>query len=163
MGERIGSAMNIKVETRTPGRSHNQTLYKIRGEDMKLEEELIRDLLLHIEEHADKPHSRLEDISLKGWTSEQVAYHVMLAEEGGFINATIEDLPDTDDNDQIHISYTVHRLTMQGHELLDVIRDPKYWRAVKHYAKKIRSGTLSVLSVAAKEVLKKAITVGGAA
>lgn len=112
---------------------------------MKLEMELLRDLLLHVEEHAKRPISDIESIELNGWSEDQVAYHVILAEEDGLIRARIDHLPDDEDPELTYVAYNVHRLTSRGHELLGTIREPKHWKAIKDGSKKAGLATIGAL------------------
>jgi hypothetical protein len=41
---------------------------------MKLEVDLVRQLLLHIEEHAKRPISDLNSIKIDGWMDDQIDY-----------------------------------------------------------------------------------------
>ncbi|WP_411036840.1 DUF2513 domain-containing protein [Shinella sp. BYT-45] len=106
---------------------------------MKLDMDLLREVLLHIEENADRVHSDLSDISIQGWTQEQIAYHVVLAAGDDLIKATIDELPDDEDDELVFVSYSVHRLTMRGHDFLASIREPTNWEAIKAGTKKIGS------------------------
>jgi hypothetical protein len=113
--------------------------------NMKLEMDLLRDLLIFVENNALRPHSDLDDIELPPWGEDQVAYHVTLAEEAGLLIATIDTLPDDDDRRIVHTSYSVHRLTMRGHDLLVSVADPTTWETVKSGAKKVGSLTVGAV------------------
>ena len=110
--------------------------YRVRT-DMKLNMDLVRELLLFIEEKADRPISHIEDITLTGWSANEIAYHVMLLEEAGFIKAEIDTIPDYEDPIILHVTYTINRLTLSGHEFLDAARTPQHWAAIKGYAQKL--------------------------
>lgn len=109
---------------------------------MKLDMDLLREILIFVEEKATRVHSDLESIEIGDWTDEDIAYHIVLAESDGLIKATIDSLPDSDDPYIVHTTYSVHRLTMRGHDFLATIREPSNWEAVKAGTKKI--GAISV-------------------
>lgn len=121
---------------------------------MKLEMDLLRDLLLYVEEHANRPVSEIEDISLDGWQPDEVAYHVILAEEDGLIKAVIEMLPDDTDLALTHVVYTVQRLTSRGHELLGAIREPRHWKVIKDGSKKAGLATIGAIVSFAEAYVK---------
>lgn len=138
--------MRVIVRTGAPHRAHTTIRFQLReGIGVKLEMDLIRDLLLYVEKHAERPESDLENIELKGWSQDQVAYHVILAKEDGLLKATVEKIPDDKDPIITHVGYTVHRLTPRGHELLGVIRVPKHWRTIKDGSKKAGVATIGAL------------------
>lgn len=112
---------------------------------MKLEVDLIRDLLLFVEVNAARPVSHLESIALEGWSEDQIAYHIILAEEDGLIKALVDEVPGNDDPENIYVTYTINRLTSRGHELLGVVRQPKHWRIIKAGAAKAGVATIGAL------------------
>jgi hypothetical protein len=103
---------------------------------MRLEPELLRALLLHVEEHATRAHVELDDIAIDGWSGEAVAYHVKIAAAAGWLDATIEQIPDADDVSVTYVDYSVHGLWMPGHDFLEYVRDDTHWGAVKRAAGK---------------------------
>lgn len=126
------------------------------GRDLKLEMDLLRELLLYVEEKADRPYCDLTDIELKGWTEDQITYHVIMAAEDGLIKATVDGIPDDEDPAIVHMDYSVHRLTMRGHNLLGSIVEPGNWEAIKVGAKKAGAVTVSLLyKVAEAYVMQK--------
>lgn len=52
----------------------------------------------------------------------------------------------------------VLRMTWQGHEFLDRIRDPQIWAKTKEGAKRVGSFSLDVLSDIARGIIKKKIS-----
>lgn len=119
--------------------------------------DLLRALLLHVEEKAVRPHSNLKNIQISGWTGERIAYHVALAKMAGLIKASITELPDEQNNGAMHIAYSVHRLTMNGHELLGAVRSERGWSAVKDSVRKVGIITCGAVAEAAKAHLKSEI------
>lgn len=122
----------------------------VREGDVKLNQDLLRALLLHIEEHATRPISDLQEIEIEGWNEADIAYHVLLAKEAGLIKARIDDVPDADDPGISHIAYSVERLTMEGHGFLGAVRDPKRLRAIKKLAAAAGAETVKTIAVVAE-------------
>lgn len=118
--------------------------YRVRT-DMKLNMDLVRELLLFVEEKADRPISHIEDITLTDWSADEIAYHVMLLEEAGFIKAGIDTVPDYEDPIILHATYTINRLTLSGHEFLDAARTPQHWIAIKGNAQKLGVNSLKAV------------------
>ncbi|MFK9098255.1 DUF2513 domain-containing protein [Pseudomonas guariconensis] len=92
---------------------------------MKLDKELIREILLAVEAH-DDPQGWM-DLRIEGRSSEEVSYHVMLLDEAGLISGI--DLGSIG-----HFEWQPRRLTYKGHEFLDSVRDPEIWRRTKEGA-----------------------------
>lgn len=113
---------------------------------MRLQMDLVRDLLLYIEENAKRPVDDLEDISLPNWREDDIAYHVVLLEEAGLVAATINTIPDSDDPSLVEVLYSVRRLTFNGHEFLNTVREPEQWGIVKEGAKKAGAYTLGAIA-----------------
>lgn len=125
---------------------------------MRLEPDILRELLLHIEEHATEVHSELEEISLEGRSAKQVTYHVVRAEEAGLVQATIDTLPDSTNPSILHVIYTVHSLTFRGHELLGAIRTPKHWKAIKEGSQKAGIATVAAIFSFAEAYVKAKVS-----
>ena len=75
-------------------------------------------------------------------------YHVQLLAEAGFIEA--QNLS----SHQIY-DWRATRLTFQGHEFLDTVRDPEIWRQTKEGASKIAGAGIELLFVLGKAYAKK--------
>ncbi|MFD1197387.1 DUF2513 domain-containing protein [Brucella gallinifaecis] len=112
---------------------------------MKFEIDLLRDLLIYVEENAVDPWSDLVEVSLEGWTPKEITYHVILAEEAGLIKAWLSEIPDAENPINILVSFSIQRLTFNGHELLGSIREPKHWQLIKKGAKSAGIGTVGAL------------------
>jgi len=109
---------------------------------MKRDMELVREILLAIETSDESPLGWIE-ISLPGYSQEDVSYNVELLAEAGFIEA--QDLSSMDGHE-----WHPKRLTWKGHEFLDSIRDPEIWRRTKEAAKKAGGWGIEMLWEAAK-------------
>ena len=101
---------------------------------MRFDKDVMREILLAVEASDEDPRGWIE-ISIQGRSNQEVAYHVQLLDEAGFIEAA--DLSSTTGYD-----WMPKRLTYAGQELLDTIREPEIWRATKETAK--RAGAFSV-------------------
>lgn len=105
---------------------------------MKLDKDLVREILLAIEESEHDPDDSIE-VTVEGRDPRQVSYHLMLLHEAGFVLA--EDLISTDDE----LAWGARRLTYAGHEFLDTVRDGEVWRRTKEGAGKVGGGGLKLL------------------
>ncbi|AGT09979.1 hypothetical protein JCM7686_2939 [Paracoccus aminophilus JCM 7686] len=87
---------------------------------MKLDMELVRDILLWIEENQVTPRAEIDDIPIAGKTDVEIGYHVALLCQAGFLDASLEEVTGTDGED--YLIYTVRTIWMTGHDLLDNLR-----------------------------------------
>lgn len=86
--------------------------------------ELIRKILFRIEDTVDNVVEY--DLEIEGYTKEQVAYHCSILYEGGYIHAYKGIYAE----DELS-SFGVGRLTWEGHEFLDKIREDNIWNKTK--------------------------------
>lgn len=91
---------------------------------MKRDMELIRKILFKIEETIDNVAKY--NLEIEGYTMEQVAYHCSILYEGGYIHAYKGEYG----GDGLY-SFGVGRLTWEGHEFLDKIREDTIWKKTK--------------------------------
>lgn len=91
---------------------------------MKRDMELVRKILFKIEETVDNVTEY--DIKIEGYTMEQVAYHCSILHEGGYISNYKAQYADCG-----IYSFGVGRLTWEGHEFLDKIREDTIWNKTK--------------------------------
>ncbi|WP_434676236.1 DUF2513 domain-containing protein [Pseudomonas sp. D3-10] len=94
---------------------------------MKLDKELVREILLAVEAY-DKPNGWLK-LDIKGWSAQEVSYHVMILDEANLLSGTSL-------GGMNSFEWQPTRLTYKGHEFLDAIRDPEIWRRTKEGAEK---------------------------
>lgn len=93
---------------------------------MKRDWDLVRDLLLAIEEQTGGEVMR--QISMPDrYTSEQVVSHLRLVNEAGFINGNIKFVGD-------HLLLAIHGLSWEGHDFLDSIRNDGVWEKTQEKA-----------------------------
>ena len=105
---------------------------------MKLDHDCIRDVLLSVERlqrfeyrtgtgnflNYSVTRNILEN-DLQNRNAEDICYSVLMLADAGYIIASINH------TDQRVVSYSVHRLTYDGHEYLESIRDGNVWNKVK--------------------------------
>lgn len=101
---------------------------------MKRDMDIIRAILLHISDQ-DKP--TVFEIKLDKYNPEQVAYHVNLLAEAGFITgipsrSAIQPVPE----------WVEVRLTWDGHEFIDAARNETIWAKFKQVVAE-KGGTIS--------------------
>ncbi|QHG68185.1 DUF2513 domain-containing protein [Pseudomonas putida] len=103
---------------------------------MKLDKDLVREILLAVEAH-DKP-DRWISLQISERSDVETSYHVMLLAEAGFLKA---------DNvgGMNSFEWQATRLTYKGHEFLDTVRDPEIWRRTKEGAERAGVAGLGVL------------------
>jgi len=119
---------------------------------MKRDMDLLRDLLLKIEDNKqmdgtrDFMYANPEELGISGFSTEEVAYHIRLLIEGGCVNGAIT----------IAVPMHVIRcLTNQGHDFLDTIRDQGIWEKTKARLAGLPSAPLSVIVQIAMAEFKK--------
>jgi Hypothetical protein (DUF2513) len=125
-----------------------------KNEAMKRDMDLVRDLLLGVE--ADprldgtkwiRPDERdnLGVVGIGPHSKREIAYHLELLIEAGLIEGRsgVDDVP------------AIARLTWQGHEFLDNIRDPEVWAKTKERLQGLQTVALSVIVEVAKAEMKK--------
>jgi hypothetical protein len=113
---------------------------------MKLDNDLVREILLALE--ADQGDPLLpKQLQLPEHTQQEIAYHVALLAEAGFIKAL-------DSSSFDGYDWHPQRLTYHGHEFLNTVRDPAIWRETKDGAKKLGVASVQLLWEIGKGVVK---------
>lgn len=119
---------------------------------MKRDMDLIRDILVAV---SDDPKydavmnnylNAPEELGIYNHSTEEVAYHVLLLIEAGYLHGQLEEsfpIP------------SIKGLTWNGHEFLGSIRDPGIWVRTKERLTGLSGVTLSVVAELAKAELKK--------
>jgi hypothetical protein len=112
---------------------------------MKRDIELIRDLLLCIEESEIFNGTRLikPEIGMIGittWNVNEALYNITQLVEAGFIAGNVSE-------DQMPF---ISKLTWTGHDLLDDIRDPDVWKKTKNRLKAVSGGSVDLLMALAR-------------
>lgn len=122
---------------------------------MKLNPDLIRDILLTVEEHCGFNHYLEIKINKKpfkrlfNYSHEEILYHV----EQCKLNDFFSQVHYYDGGECIDIFY----LTPKGHEFIENIRNEDNWKQTKQCANKIGSFSLDVLSKIAINVISSLI------
>lgn len=124
------------------------------GENMKLNHETVRNLLLFIEEQ-DTPGVNLEKLNTfsknYNYESSEVYYTINRLNEANYINAKIQ-------NYYGGIDIEIESITWNGHKFLDTIRDNKVWSKTKSIVSGFSSVSLSLIENVASNVITQLIT-----
>lgn len=91
---------------------------------MKRDMDIIRKVLLHIEENYED--TALYNIEIDNLDMKTIAYHCKILHDAGYIS----DYKGQFYDDEIG-EFGVGSLTWEGHEFLDKIRDEKIWKKTK--------------------------------
>jgi hypothetical protein len=113
---------------------------------MKLNKDLVREILLQVEASPDPLN--WVDLTVPGHSELEIAYHARLLDEAGFIEA--DDLTTMDGYD-----WRAKRLTYEGHEFLDTVRDAEIWRRTKETAKSAGIASVKALFEIGKSYAKQ--------
>jgi Hypothetical protein (DUF2513) len=121
---------------------------------MKRNMELIRDILLRVEadpklDGADFRRATAETLGITERTEAEVAYHLDLLIQAGFLNGNTKMLGRGDQK-----LTRISKLTWEGHEFLDDIRDPEIWRKTKDREKAVAGVGLKFIWEIAKAEIK---------
>ena len=118
---------------------------------MKRDLGLVRELLLKLEAlpmemyGAETIQPNDPRIAVEGYSEEDIAYHLQLLQERGLV-----EVPDS----QPMIGITFTRLSWQGHDYLDAVRDPQIWHKTKEATDKVGSWTFEFVKEIAKGYIK---------
>lgn len=96
---------------------------------MKRDLDLVKAILLHFEDKEDWAHEK--QIDVEGYDKKLVSYHLSIMYEAGLINCE----PMTSNTGRIY-DVVPFRLTWDGHEFLDNIKDQGRWQKIKETLKK---------------------------
>lgn len=120
---------------------------------MRRDMDLLRSLLLKLETFSDDAHSiwniSYDELPIDGFTVDQVAYHLGLAVEAGLI--------DQGGGGAMN-SFMFRRLTWEGHDFVDAIRDDEIWRKTRQGASAAGGFSLELLRDLAKGFIRKKIS-----
>jgi Hypothetical protein (DUF2513) len=119
---------------------------------MKRDMDLIRIILLEVE-RLGRPTVGDQTIEsdVEGRSDQEIDYHLWLMVEAGWIDAQIVS------NQHVHTQRRVkpRRLTHDGHDFLDVVRDADTWRNTKEGVLKAGGWTFDIIKDLAKSFIKK--------
>lgn len=120
---------------------------------MKLKKDLVRDILLAVEADSSSPEKSIL-LELESGTSQEIAYHVMLLHEAGLLFGQDESVLS-----DVYPVWRPKRLTFEGHEILDTVRDTEVWRRTKTGAEKAGVASIGLLmelgKAYGKQILKE--------
>lgn len=115
---------------------------------MKRDLELIRKILLHVEEFDNL------QFDLPGYDQATIASHVRLLIQAKFLIA----IAHTEMGGAIHLQDGITQLTWEGYEFLDAARNDERWKnAMKIAKEKAGSISVSALTQLLVQLMKKAI------
>lgn len=89
---------------------------------VKRDMDLIREILLKIEDHPNEPGGI--DLPIEGRSSQEISYHVKLLAQAGLIEALESSSFDGD-------VWEAKSLTWEGHEFLEASKDEGVWKKAK--------------------------------
>ena|SRR3712207_3013464 len=124
------------------------------GATMKRDMDLVRDILFALGKGTDL-YLKPEGLDVQGFATEEVRSHLILLGDAGFVSSF--PMPSTNLNGLKSFAkgrIGTYRLTWQGHEFLDTVRDPEIWRKTKAGAAKVGGLGVEVLWGLAKEYVK---------
>lgn len=120
--------------------------------NLKLNHECIRDLLLYIEENLTyNDELEINKISLNNYSLEELLYTTEKLVEADYLTCyTIE----IDDEYSILL---VQSITYKGHHFLDTVRDNKVWSKTKNILSFLKSVSIEITSETASKVINHLI------
>lgn len=123
-----------------------QALEQQETENMIRDMDLIREILLKVEEDPNCNAQNLSTLDIPGRSAEELHYHTRLLIRAGFVEGN---------TDTISVFPIVSGLTWSGHELLDNIKDPGIWEKTKQQASSLKGVGLSIMAQIAEALVKK--------
>lgn len=121
---------------------------------MKLNQEIVRNLLLFVEncDSAGATDKLLKEFEKNNnYTEDDVVYTIKKLKEANYVNACVKVA-----SGKIH-SKKITSLTWDGHKFLDNIRDPKVWKAAKSTSSKLASVSIEIISSIAADIVVKVL------
>jgi len=117
---------------------------------MKRDMDLVRRLLLYLEDNLDYEPLRSEEIHIEGYSDAQIGYHLQIMTDGGLI-----DIIDTNCMGSTVFTCFVRGMTWSGHEFLDSVKSETTWNGVKVALKPVGSASLAVITSIATSLVKQ--------
>ena len=121
---------------------------------MRRDMDLIRALLLKIESMEIKPgyttralQASDPDLQVGSYTEDQIGYHLEYLIDSKLVDGSCS----------VDRLFHIYKLTQDGHNFVDSVRDPEIWRKTKDGAQKAGGFTLELLSDLAKGLIKTQI------
>lgn len=117
---------------------------------MKRDLDLIRDMLIKIEDLTPSKEVTLEDFLNISSDKDKLYYHLELITDNNFIS--YKAIPSMGAKYNLFI---IDRLTSQGHDYLDSVRDPKIYKETKSkIGSLVKSCSLAVFQATAESIIK---------
>lgn len=120
---------------------------------MKLDYDCLRYILLEIE-NSNKSRILASSLANDNYSEKQIIHHIECLKDVSYIETT----KPFNSLSSEYSDYFIFRLTMQGHQFLDTIRDSRVWSETKKIASKMASVPLKFLSDIASNVLSDIIS-----
>lgn len=118
---------------------------------MKRDMDLVRTILLALAD-SDEP-LRSADLVTDEYSRDVIGYHFLILDEAGLIMANVK----AADNDPYYIA-VASRLTWEGNDFLDAVRDESIWKRVRSTIGKITGGaSFEVFKTVASSLVLDAI------
>src|SRR5688500_16315619 len=114
---------------------------------MQRDMDLVRQILLAVEDHPNgfAPN----DITIAGYTSEQISYHAHLMGEAGLLNVI-----DITTNDSTGPEGMIRSMTWLGHEFIEAAREPSRWNQAKQVLHKAGGASFQVWTAVLTQLVK---------
>ena len=117
---------------------------------MKKDFDLIRELLLNIEEKSTLDNAYFPN-KIEGYSEVEINYHIKMLANGGFLDLTNQS-PYSDG------TYRIDSITLEGHEFLDNIKNSTVWEKTKKTAwDKTGTLTFEIIKTISTSMLKSMI------
>jgi hypothetical protein len=119
---------------------------------MRRDDDLIRQLMLDLETANE---GLGDDHPVDGFTRDQVAYHLALILKSGLAEGPAPTYYADNTSTTVPNAVFVFRLTPEGHDFIDTLRDDTIWHKVKESSKKVGGSlTLELLKQLGTSIMK---------
>lgn len=122
--------------------------------NVKLDIDLVRELLLFLEQRSTHGGVKYDEIQIEGYGALEVGYHLIRMYEAGLLTGEVTRSSSTPDR---IIEVMPFDLTWAGHEFLEDIRDPEIWKRTKDGARKMGGASAQFIWEIAKAYGKHVI------
>ncbi len=113
---------------------------------MKRDMDLVRKILIRIE---DEPSGFVpDDLSIEGYTGEQIGYHVLIMIEAGLLDG--QRVTSLSSRSPVGMA---NRMTWEGHDFLDACREEGRWRKAKEIATQVGGITFEVFKQVLTQIM----------
>lgn len=118
---------------------------------MKRDPDLIRQILLAVEEKNNLDQLFPTNLGISGWSNSDIDYHALLLLEAGYLDGKATPMG------QGNMMVIIERLTWDGHEFLDAARDDTRWEKAKSAISKVGGWSFEIAKPILVELAKDAI------